>query len=98
MKKPVLIALAVSLMAFPAYVCAARGAGSGEREPVDQQILYSVDDRTDDDSQRNGAMSFQKFSFEICGDPTRIKDMAFYDIEERPSKKIGCTILYQFDW
>lgn len=98
MKKPVLIALAVSLMAFPAYVCAAWGAGRGERGPVDQQILYSVDDRTDDDSKGNGGMSFQKFSFEICGDPTRIKDMAFRDIEERPSKKIGCTILYHLDW
>jgi hypothetical protein len=98
MKKPFLIALAVWLMALPAFVRPADGNESGKPESVAPQIFYNLDDGTHDDSKENGTVSYQKFTFEICGDPTRMKDMALQDIEEKTSKEMGCTILYNVDW
>ena len=98
MKKPLLISLAVLLISFSANVCQSRDSECGEHQHVEQQMFYNFDDRTHDDSMRNGSMRFQNFSFEICGDPTKIGDMAFQNVDDETSTEIGCTIFYNFDW
>lgn len=98
MKKPFLISLAVLLISFSANVCQARDSECGEHQRVGQQMFHNFDDRTHDDSIRNGSMRFQNFSFEICGDPIRIENMAFQNVEDGTSTEIGCTIFYNVDW
>ena len=98
MKKPLLICLAVLLISFSANVCRARDSQYGEQQRVGQRLFYRLNDRTHDDFIRKGTMRFQDFSFEICGDPTRIGDMALQNVDDGTSTEIGCTILYNFDW
>ena len=98
MKKPFLISLAVLIISFSSNVCRARHSEYGEQRRVGQRLFYSSNDRTHDDFIRNGSMRFQNFSFEICGDPTRIADMALQNVDDGTSTEIGCTIFYNFDW
>jgi hypothetical protein len=98
MKNPLFIALAVLLISFSANVCQSRDSECGEQQRVGQQMYYNFDDRTHNDSIRNGSMRFQNFSFEICRDPTRIGDMAFQNGDDETSTEMGCTIFYNFDW
>ena len=98
MKKPLLISLAVLLISASANVCRARDSEYGEQQRVGQRLFYSFNDKTHDDFISNGSMRFQNFSFEICGDPTRIADMALQNVDDGTSTEIGCTIFYNFDW
>ena len=101
MKKAFLTALALLLILFPATVSNASDAKPDRPQRVGNQLLYNFNDGTYGDSIRNGSIRVHNFSLQICGDPTRIENMEFDDLDARRSgalTKIGGTILYNFDW
>ena len=101
MKKAFLTALALLLILFPATVSNASDAKPDRHQRVGNQLLYNFNDGTYGDSIRNGSIRVHNFSLQICGDPTRIENMEFDDLDARRSgalTKIGGTILYNFDW
>ena len=101
MKRSLLTALALLVILFPATVCKASDAKSDRYQRVGDKLWYNFDDGTCGDSIGNGSMKVHNFSLEICGDPTRIENMAFDDVDagtSGPFTKIGGTILYNFDW
>jgi hypothetical protein len=101
MKRSILTALALLLILLPATVCKASDAKTDRHQRVGNQLLYNFNDGTYGDSIRNGSIRIHNFSLEICGDPTRIENMEFDDVDARTSgafTKIGGTILYNFDW
>jgi hypothetical protein len=101
MKGSLLTALALLLILFPAHVCKASEAKTDRQQGVGNELSYNFDDGTHVDSMRHGSMRVHNFSLQICGDPTRIENMEFDDVDARTSRaftKIGGTILYNFDW
>jgi hypothetical protein len=101
MKRSLLTALALLLILFPAHVCKASDAKTDRQQWVGNQPSYNFDDGRHVDSMRHGSMRVHNFSLQICGDPTRIENMEFDDVDARTSRaftKIGGTILYNFDW
>jgi hypothetical protein len=101
MKRSLLTALALLLILFPATVCKASDAKPDRHQRVGNQLVYNLNDGTYGDSMRHGSMRVHNFSLQICGDPTRIENMEFDDVDARTSRaftKIGGTILYNFDW
>ena len=99
MKKPFLISLAVLLLLFSATVCQANGSESDTYQPVGDQMPYDFSDETyGDASIRNGKMRFHNFIVGIYRDLTRIGNIEFHDFDDGTSTRIGCMILYNFDW
>jgi hypothetical protein len=101
MKRSLLTALALLLILLPAHVCKASDAKSERYQWVGNQLLYNFNDGTYGDSIRNGSIRVHHFSLQICGDPTRIENMTFDDVDTGTSgafTKMGGTILYNFDW
>jgi hypothetical protein len=101
MKRSFLTALALLLILFAATVSKASDGKPDSHQRVGNQLLYNFNDGTYGDSIRNGSIRVHNFSLQICGDPTRIENMEFDDLDARRSgalTKIGGTILYNFDW
>jgi len=101
MKRSLLTALALLFILLPATVCKASDAEPDSHRRVGTHLLYNFNGGTYGASIRNGSMRVHNFSLEICGDPTRIENMEFDDVDAGKSgafTKIGGTILYNFDW
>jgi hypothetical protein len=101
MKRLLLTALALLLILLPAHVCKASDAKTDRYQWVGNQLLSNFDDGRHIDSMRHGSMRVHHFSLQICGDPTKIENMEFDDVDARTSgafTKIGGTILYNFEW
>ena len=101
MKRSLLTALALLLILFQAHVCKASDAKPDSHGGVGTHLLYNFNNGTYGDSIRNGSMRVHNFSLQICGDPTRIENMEFDDVDTGKSgafTKIGGTILYNFAW
>ena len=101
MKRPLLTALALWLLLFPATVCKGREVGLEGHQSPESQTFGTFHDTTSAPSARTGNIRFHNFSVEICKDPTSIGPVERHAPDQEASEaltRIGGTILYHVAW